>query len=81
MTFAPGSSLALHAYRTLAVDRRLIQTGSRVYIPWYRRHHVASGWFVAQDTGAAILGHHVDVYRPPTATPLDGGRYLKGQRI
>jgi 3D (Asp-Asp-Asp) domain-containing protein len=81
VTFAPGSSLALHAYRTLAVDRRLIPTGSRVYIPWYRRHHVASGWFVAQDTGGAILGRHVDVYRPPTATPLDGGRYLKGQRI
>ena len=45
------------------------------------RHYVASGWFVAQDTGGAILGHHVDVYRPPAATPLDGGRYLKGQRI
>ena len=78
VTFAPGSSLALHAYRTLAVDRRLIRTGSRVYVPWYRRHHVASGWFVARDTGGAILGHHVDVYRPPTATPLDGGPVPEG---
>jgi 3D (Asp-Asp-Asp) domain-containing protein len=81
VTFAPGSSLPLRAYQTLAVDRHLIPSGSRVYIPWYRNHGVASGWFVAQDTGGAIIGHHVDVYRPPTATPRDGGRYLKGQRI
>jgi 3D (Asp-Asp-Asp) domain-containing protein len=79
VTFAPGSSIDLHPYSTLAVDPRLIPRGSRIYIPAYRG--IASGWFVAQDTGGAIIGRHVDVYRPPTATPLDGGRFLTHQRI
>ncbi|MDQ3850221.1 MAG: 3D domain-containing protein [Actinomycetota bacterium] len=78
-TFARGSSLPLHPYRTLAVDPRLIARGSRVYIPAYRA--ISGGWFVAQDTGGAIIGRHVDVYRPPTATPADGGRLLRRQRI
>lgn len=80
-TFAPGSSIPLRAYRTLAVDRRLIPRGSRVYIPYYKRHGLGSGWFVARDTGGAIIGRHVDVYRPPTRSPLDGGRFLQHQRI
>jgi 3D (Asp-Asp-Asp) domain-containing protein len=79
VTFAAGSSIPLHPYRTLAVDPRLIPRGSRVYIPAYRS--IAGGWFVAQDTGGAIIGRHVDVYRPPTDTPLGGGRYLRNQRI
>jgi 3D (Asp-Asp-Asp) domain-containing protein len=77
--FAPGSSLPLTYYRSIAVDPRLIPLGSRVYIPYYR--HIAGGWFVAQDTGGGILGRHVDVYRPPPATLSDEGRYLVGQRI
>ncbi len=79
VTFAPGSSLPLHEYRTVAVDPRLIPLGSRLYVPWYR--HINGGWFVAQDTGGAIIGRHVDVYRPPTRIPLDGGRYLRNQRV
>jgi 3D (Asp-Asp-Asp) domain-containing protein len=79
VTFAPGSSLPLHPYRTLAVDPRLIPRGSRVYIPAYRP--INGGWFVAQDTGGAIIGRHVDVYRPPTGSPADGGRFMQGQRI
>ena len=79
VTFAPGSSITLQAYRTLAVDPRLIPRGSRIYIPYYKG--ISGGWFVASDTGGAIIGHHVDVYRPPTATPLDGGRFLQHQRI
>jgi 3D (Asp-Asp-Asp) domain-containing protein len=79
VTFAPGSSLPLRAYRTLAVDPHLIPRGSRVYIPYYKQ--IGGGWFVAQDTGGAIIGRHVDVYRPPTASPADGGRFLQGQKI
>jgi 3D (Asp-Asp-Asp) domain-containing protein len=79
VTFAPGSSLPLHPYRTLAVDPRLIPRGSRIFIPAYQA--VSGGWFMAQDTGGAIIGHHVDVYRPPPASPGDGGRFLQGQRI
>jgi 3D (Asp-Asp-Asp) domain-containing protein len=81
VTFAPGSSLPLHAYRTLAVDPRLIPHGSRVFIPFYRDHGLGSGWFVAQDTGGAIIGRHVDVYRPPPQSLADGGRYLRDERI
>ena len=77
----PLWSLPLHPYRTLAVDPRLIPRGSRVYIPFYRDNHLGNGWFVAQDTGGAIIGRHVDVYRPPPATLTDGGRFLRGQRI
>jgi 3D (Asp-Asp-Asp) domain-containing protein len=81
VTFAPGSSIPLQAYRTLAVDPRLIPRGSRVYIPFYARHHLGSGWFVAQDTGGAIIGRHLDVYRQPPATLSDVGRYLRHQRV
>jgi len=79
VTFAPGPSLPLRYYHSLAVDPRLIPLGSRVYIPAYR--HLGGGWFVAQDTGGAIKGRHVDVYRAPPVTPADQGRYLTGERI
>jgi len=79
VTFAPGSSIPLHAYRTAAVDPRLIPRGSRLYIPAYKS--INGGWFVAQDTGGAIISHHVDIYRPPPTTIADGGRYLKGKTV
>ena len=52
---------------------------SRLYIPAYRA--IRGGWFVAQDTGGAIIARHVDVCRPPPASPADGGRFLQDQRI
>lgn len=79
VTFAPGRSLPLRYYHSIAVDPRLIPLGSRVYIPAYRR--LGGGWFIAQDTGGAISGRHVDVYRPPPATPNDQGRYLVNQSL
>jgi 3D (Asp-Asp-Asp) domain-containing protein len=75
VTFALGSSLPLRYYHSIAVDPRLIPLGSRVYIPAYRR------WFIAQDTGGAIRGKHVDVYRPEPYSPDDLGRYMTDQRI
>jgi 3D (Asp-Asp-Asp) domain-containing protein len=78
VTFAMRSS-GLRYYRSVAVDPRLIPLGSRVYIPAYR--HISGGWFIARDTGGAITGRHVDVYRPPPASPHDVGRYMTGQRI
>ena len=81
VTFAPGSTIPLHSYRTLAVDPRLIARGSRVYIPFYRQNGLGSGWFVASDVGGAILGRHLDVYRSPPASSSDHGRYLQGQRV
>ena len=78
VTFAPGASLPIRFYRSIAVDPRVIPLGSRVYIPAYRRDGYG-GWFVAQDTGGAIQGHRIDVYRSPPRRPADGGQYLAGQ--
>jgi 3D (Asp-Asp-Asp) domain-containing protein len=80
VTFAPGPSLPLHAYQSIAVDPGVIPLGSRVYIPAYR-HDGHGGWFLAQDTGGAINGRHIDVYRSPPASSSDSGQYLTGQRI
>jgi 3D (Asp-Asp-Asp) domain-containing protein len=79
VTFALGPSLPVRYYHSIAVDPRLIPEGSRVYVPAYRP--INGGWFVAQDTGGAIKGRHIDVYRPPPASPSDLGRYMTGQRI
>jgi 3D (Asp-Asp-Asp) domain-containing protein len=78
-TFSSGPSLSLRYYRSVAVDPRLIPRGSRIYIPAYRR--VNGGWFVAQDTGGAIIGRHIDVYRAPTRVRFGSGRLLTGARV
>jgi len=78
--FAPGPALPLHPYQSVAVDPRVIPLGSRVYIPAYRNDGYG-GWFVAQDTGGAIGGRHVDVYRRPPASASASGAYLNGQRV
>jgi 3D (Asp-Asp-Asp) domain-containing protein len=78
MRFAPGPSLPLTYYKSVAVDPRVIPQGSRIYIAAYR--NVNGGWFVAQDTGSGIIGRHIDVFRSPPSTP-DGGRFLMHQRV
>lgn len=80
VSFAPGPSRDLSYYRSIAVDPDLIPLGSRVYIAAYRRT-AGGGWFRADDVGGAIIGRHVDVYRPPPARADIGGNYLDGQRI
>jgi hypothetical protein len=80
VTFAPGPSLPLRYDQSLAVDPRVIPLGSRVYVPAYRSDG-HGGWFVAEDTGGAIDGRHIDVYRPPPAGPGDSGQNLTGERI
>ncbi len=79
VTFSPEPALPLRYYHSIAVDPRLIPLGSRVYVPAYR--HLGGGWFIAQDTGGAIRGRHIDVYRSPPASPNDLGRYMTRQRI
>jgi 3D (Asp-Asp-Asp) domain-containing protein len=64
VTFAPGPAQPLRYYQSLAVDPTVIPLGSRVYVPAYRQDG-HGGWFIAQDTGGAITGRHVDVYRKP----------------
>ncbi|MEA2195966.1 MAG: hypothetical protein QOJ25_17 [Solirubrobacteraceae bacterium] len=80
VTFAAGPSLPLKYYQSVAVDPSAIPLGSRVYIPAYR-HDGHGGWFIARDTGGAIVGRHVDVFRPPPAAPTDAGQDLTAQRI
>lgn len=79
VTFGSGPSLPLRYYRSVATDPHLIPRGSRIYIPAYRGR--GGGWFVAQDTGGAIIGRHIDVYRPPPASPADQGALLRGARV
>jgi 3D (Asp-Asp-Asp) domain-containing protein len=80
VTFAAGASLPLSFYQSIAVDPRVIPLGSRVYVPAYR-HDGHGGWFIAQDTGGAINGRHIDVYRSAPASVGDPGQYLVGERI
>jgi 3D domain len=80
VSFALGASLPLTFLQSIAVDPKVIPLGSRVYIPAYRDDG-HGGWFVAQDTGGAIRGHHIDVYRPPPVNPSAGGQTLTRQRI
>lgn len=77
--FAPGPSLPLRYWRSLATDPRVIPRGSKVYIPAYRQSP-GGGWFLAQDTGGAIDGRRVDVYRPPPRTP-GGARSFSDQPV
>ena len=80
VTFAEGPSLPIHFWQSIAVDPRIIPMGSKVYIPAYRDDG-HGGWFLAQDTGGAINGHRIDVYRRPPKSSGVGGRYLSSQRV
>jgi hypothetical protein len=77
--FAPGASLSLSYWHDAAVDPRLIPHGSSLFVPAYCPTP-SRGWFVAADTGGAILGPHIDIFRPPPRIPWDDG-LLRNQRI
>jgi hypothetical protein len=79
ISFAPGPSRPLAYLRSVAVDPRLIPFGSHIFIPAYRS--VNGGWFEADDTGGAIIGRHIDVFRPPPSNPGDQGNFATGQQV
>jgi hypothetical protein len=82
ISFAPGPSRPLSYLRSVAVDPRTIPEGSHIYIPAYAS--VNGGWFEADDTGGAIVGRHIDVFRPPPANPATGSHppnFATGQRV
>jgi len=81
ISFAPGPSRPLAYLRSVAVDPSLIPLGSHIFIPAYEP--INGGWFEADDTGGAIVGRHIDVYRPPPSNPNDAGAngFLTGQRV
>jgi 3D (Asp-Asp-Asp) domain-containing protein len=80
VTFAAGPSKPLRFYQSIAVDPRLIPLGSKVYVAAYR-NTAGHGWFRAEDTGGAIVGRHLDVYRSPPASSDIGGNLFTDQRV
>ena len=59
-----ASGRTLTYWGSVAVDPSLIPYGSLVYIAALKSRN-GTGWFCADDTGGAIKGRHIDVYRPP----------------
>jgi 3D domain len=80
VSFADGASKPLRYYRSIAVDPDLIPLGSRIYIAAYS-HTAGGGWFRAEDVGGAIIGRHVDVYRPPPTQQFGAAQLLDDERI
>ncbi len=77
VSFKDGMSLPLKPWKNIAVDPGVIPMGSKVFVPAYCPKH---GWMVAGDTGGAIQGLHIDVYRSPPR--LRGGdQQFTDQRI
>lgn len=80
VSFAYGPGRQLTYWESVAVDPHLIPLGSWVYIPAYTQGP-GHGWFLAQDTGGAIIGRHLDLYIPPPASPTDSGATLWQQQV
>ena len=57
----------------------MIPLGSKVFIQRYRAKR-GGGCMKAIDTGGAITGKHIDVYRKAPDEP-GGGGYYEGRRI
>lgn len=77
--FADGPSRTLRPWRSIAVDPSVIPINSSVFIPAYCPT-LGHAWFKAEDTGGAISGRHVDVFRnPPKAR--GGDKSFSGQRL
>jgi hypothetical protein len=66
-------------WKSVAVDRNVIPFGSRIFM-LALCSTPARGWVYARDTGGAIGGAHIDLYRPPPAQP-SGGLVLRGQSM
>lgn len=69
--FAAGHARTLAYWHSAAVDPKVIPFGSRIFLSALCPTP-AHGWVVARDTGGAIGGAHIDVYRPPPAEPAKG---------
>jgi hypothetical protein len=77
--FAVGATMTLDYWHDIAVDPRLIPHGSSVFVPAYCGTP-AHGWFTAADTGGAIIGPHIDVFRAPPRKPWSS-RLLRKQKV
>jgi hypothetical protein len=77
--YGPGHARTLAYWHSAAVDPRVIPFGSRIFLQALCATP-AHGWVVARDTGGAIGGAHIDVYRPPPLQ-LEDGLALHGQSM
>lgn len=69
VSFYAGVGRAVRYWNSVAVDPSLFPRGRTwFYIPAYRRTR-CGGWFRADDTGGAISGRHLDIYRPAPSRP------------
>jgi 3D (Asp-Asp-Asp) domain-containing protein len=80
ITFEPGPSKGLVPWRSVAVDPSLIPMGSRIFAPALC-DTPGHGWVTAADTGGAIIGRHLDLFRPAPATPDVGSDVWHDERI
>ena len=78
--FAAGPSRPFTYWRSVAVDRDAIPLGSRIFVEALCATP-AKGWVTAVDTGGAITGRHLDLYRPAPAEPFGRVETLREQRI
>jgi 3D domain len=77
--FAPGAAISLSYWHDVDVDPRLIPHGSSIFVRAYCGTPT-HGWFTAADTGGAIIGRHIDVFRAPPSVPWAFGP-LRDQKI
>lgn len=63
ITFGTGPSRALDYWRSVAVDPDVIPLGSRIFSTAFCATP-GRGWAEAEDIGGAIIGRHLDLYRP-----------------
>lgn len=66
--FGQGPSRPLRFWRSVAVDPKLIPLGSRIFVPALCSA-LGRGWVSAEDVGGAIIGRHLDLYRPAPSSP------------
>lgn len=77
--YGPGHARTLTYWKSVAVDPHLIAFGSRIFMRQLCATP-ARGWVVARDTGGAIRGAHIDLYRPPPFRP-GGGDALRNESM
>jgi hypothetical protein len=61
--FGPGKGVPVTEWHSIATDTSVIPRGTRVYVQALAAYP-SSGCLVAEDTGSAIIGNHIDVLVP-----------------
>ena len=77
----PGGLQTAYSLARAGIPRCAVISRDSASGGMFRRFPVYQRLVMALDTGGAINGRHVDVYRAPPSDPSDGGRSLTGQRV